>query len=910
MSLNQMQFQLTWREYQARVLAELETHLDDRTLHVVAAPGSGKTVLGLEVLRRIGLPTLVVAPTIAIRNQWIQRLEELFLPQGHDPLTWVSTDIWAPGALTCVTYQALYAAFANEASEEGETGTGPDRDVIAHLRAHGIRTLVLDEAHHLRRAWWRALFALKDGLDDPHIVALTATPPYDVDRAEWQRYTSLCGSIDSEISVPELVKRGDLCPHQDYVYFSTLRSAESAEVDEFNAATLAFAQRLKSNDALVDALRRQPWFEDPEASVEQILAEPRTFSAIIVFLNWAGYPPSERLIDILGVGTEAVPTIDPDWLAALMDGLLFRKVVEIDKDILAPIRSDLRRMHALGRHKVTFSDTRMHREALKRGGNKLDGIGEILRAEAQSRGPDLRMVVLADYVRANAPPPSATRPVKLGVIPIFEHLRLQVETDCKLGVLTGSAVIVPASCRDALCAEALRLDINESDLGLAPLPRDTAYLEVNLAPAHRGKVVRLVTAVFAAGGINLIVGTTALLGEGWDAPALNVLVLASSVRSFMLSNQMRGRAIRTDPAAPGKVASIWHLATVFGDTLQAQFHRALGITTPDEDGVDPFDRVSGDLGVEMEALRRRFRAFVGPTADEPFIIENGFGRLSLSGAKWSAAGIVETNRAMLRRAADRDDTARAWQSAMATRDARPALRERIASRYAPRGFYVERTIRSMVVAVGAGMLGILEFATGFLTDFDPESALEAVPWFAIVVFAATGLLFGSQIYKIVRLTLRTGSLEKSLQQVTRTVAEALFAAGHLRTTPDDLDYHAAKMRDGAVYCSVHGGTPTDNRLILDSTQELLGPIEAPRYIIARESRIARLLRVDYHPVPALLGRTRKTAEMFERAWLRNVGPVGLVSTRTEDGRRILLKARLRAFSAAFVRRADRFSVWE
>lgn len=47
------------------------------------------------------------------------------------------------------------------------------------------------------------------------LVALTATPPYDSDHLEWSRYQELCGPIDEEISVPELVKAGTLCVHQD-----------------------------------------------------------------------------------------------------------------------------------------------------------------------------------------------------------------------------------------------------------------------------------------------------------------------------------------------------------------------------------------------------------------------------------------------------------------------------------------------------------------------------------------------------------------------------------------------------------------------------------------------------------------------------------------------------------------------
>jgi superfamily II DNA or RNA helicase len=75
-----MAFRKDWRAYQSRLLNSLDRYLDNKRLHLVAAPGSGKTVLGLEVIRRINQPTLVLAPTITIRDQWVDRLVELFLP--------------------------------------------------------------------------------------------------------------------------------------------------------------------------------------------------------------------------------------------------------------------------------------------------------------------------------------------------------------------------------------------------------------------------------------------------------------------------------------------------------------------------------------------------------------------------------------------------------------------------------------------------------------------------------------------------------------------------------------------------------------------------------------------------------------------------------------------------------------
>ena len=60
----------------------------------------------------------------------------------------------------------------------------------------------------------------------------------------------------------------------------------------------------------------------------------------------------------------------------------------------------------------------------------------------------------------------------------------------------------------------------------------------------------------------MLVGTKSLLGEGWDSPCINSLILASFVGSFMLSNQMRGRAIRIFKDDPNKVSNIWHLVTL------------------------------------------------------------------------------------------------------------------------------------------------------------------------------------------------------------------------------------------------------------------------------------------------------------------------------------------------------------
>ena len=110
-------FKYEWRKYQKRVLNELEEHINDNHLHIIAPPGSGKTVLGLEVILKLNKPTLILAPTIAIRNQWINRFCDLFLQIENRP-EWISTDIKKPCFLTVATYQSLHSACCGNRQKE------------------------------------------------------------------------------------------------------------------------------------------------------------------------------------------------------------------------------------------------------------------------------------------------------------------------------------------------------------------------------------------------------------------------------------------------------------------------------------------------------------------------------------------------------------------------------------------------------------------------------------------------------------------------------------------------------------------------------------------------------------------------------------------------------------------------
>jgi len=132
----------------------------------------------------------------------------------------------------------------------------------------------------------------------------------------------------------------------------------------------------------------------------------------------------------------------------------------------------------------------------------------------------------------------------------------------------------------------------------------------------------------------------------------------------------------------------------------------------------------------------------------------------------------------------------------------------------------------------------------------------------------------------------------------------------METGRSQLRVIARPLDHGFVSCSLEGGTTRERSIFLDALREVLGPIENPRCVLVRESLLGRLVRKDYHTVPAVLDKNTDLAEYFRKMWVRPVGPTDLVYTRTPEGRRFLLKARTHSMCRSFQSRAERIKSWQ
>lgn len=906
----QIAFKYPWRKYQQRVLNELQEHLDDRHLHVIAPPGSGKTVLGLEVALRLNKPTLILAPTIAIRNQWVQRFCELFLQTDTTP-EWISRNIRAPGFMTIVTYQGLHAACnnANDAivdlsedaviEAEGEPAedtenrahTTGQRDqnsrsgqtnldaIAAALSAQQVQTIVVDEAHHLKNEWWQTLTQLKEKLD-PVIVGLTATPPYDVTATEWLRYVALNGPVDTEISVPELVIEGDLCPHQDYVFFSLPTDAEAQEIARFRKNIDELFAEFQRDEILTNALENHPIWANPDDQLEWIYSNLPYYSACLIFLhaNRREIPLSHSAI--IDDGDLQIPEFTPDWAEVLLDFYLYK-----EKEHFAAfdehrkrLENRLKRCGVLERRKISLTQNKRVTTALTSSLSKLDSIHRIVQCEYEQLKQDLRLVILTDYIRKEFFVNEANNTLelnKIGIMPIFEKLRRDNRQEVKVGVLTGSIIIIPLTAYAAFQEQAARYGIASTNATAVPF--DDQYLLVTPSEQLKHDIVHIITQIFQAGEIEVLIGTKSLLGEGWDAPAINALILASFVGSFVLSNQMRGRAIRSQTGNAEKTGNIWHLVCV-----------------------DPSTKNGGS---DLELLQRRFRGFVGVSFKENSGIENGIYRLDIPKNIHMQKAIEHKNAETTALAIDRESLNQRWQAALATG---VNLVEELKLPFPMKANYagakklaLNQTIKNIAVTLALGVG--LYFGEAIQALGRSQRSIKTLGdlYIFLAIFGVIGIaIFGRQSYRLMRLYINYRDIAKDTQRIGEALVRSMIGAGLIHTDIDKLCVKSSVDDWGSVYCHLEGGTTFEHSGFINALQEVVQRVDNPRYVITRKSRLYRWLKQkDFHAVPDILGRNKKTAEYFHGQWKTWVGDSELIFTRTIEGRRLLLKARVKSLAA-------------
>ncbi|MCK9822365.1 hypothetical protein NOCD_02585 [Nocardioides cavernae] len=406
-----------------------------------------------------------------------------------------------------------------------------------------------------------------------------------------------------------------------------------------------------------------------------------------------------------------------------------------------------------------------------------------------------------------------------------------------------------------------------------------------------------VTAYLEAGRTQVLVGTRGLLGEGWNARGVSTLIDLTTATTLTAVVQTRGRALRTDPTWPDKVATNWTVVCV------SEAHP------------------KGDN--DWSRLVRKHQGFHGIDADGDIV--DGVAHIDASFSPFApppVASFDALNAQMLVTAADRDAIREAWRVGEPYDDVTLAsLRVRLVTpalvpvdevvtvvpvaptwRLGPEGLATSvplpDTSWRTPMALAAGAVGASAAATA------------AGPW-ALAAAGGLGALatlgqavvtrrdHTSVLTEWVRAQVALTSCTPPLEAVAAAVADGLLAAGLTSVGSPAL---AVDVHPGGEYRFRLVGTETDAAVFATAFDEAIGPVGAPRYVVSRYTdaslpdgpirtrrgaraalRAARATGEVWHPVPTVVGRNATLAGHYLAAWRTWVGDGRLLAAAKPEG---------------------------
>ena len=861
-----LKFNGTWRNYQKQVLDNFQEYQADGHVHLVAAPGSGKTTIGIELIARFDKPALVLVPTVTIREQWVDRIRQAFLEDEDQVTSLVSQNLKDMKQITIATYQAFHSAMQQVQSQEenGETVDFGGFDLIASLKEQGVETLCLDECHHLRNEWWKSLEDFRKNYQQLKVISLTATPPYDSEPELWERYLQMCGEIDQEITVPELVKEDTLCPHQDFVYICFPTKEEDKRLEKFEDTKWQYVSQLVVNPDFQELIRSSKVLKE-EISADMLLENPKYLSALLIYLQAQKMEIPKHLRDLLGA--EGLPALNYYWIEVLLQGHLYQTPdwYEDPQETKKKIEAELKSRGLIEKRQVFLVKSKANDQILNQSLGKLSGIADIFATEYASLGKDLRQLVLADYIRkdfANYLGDDQAPITQLGVLPYFETIRRSAQKQglsVPIAVLSGSVVIIPAIVKAEL--EALIPNTSLTFSAIGKLDQGT-YLQVGFPSSFKG-MVAAVTELFQRGSIQVLVGTKSLLGEGWDAPCVNSLILGSFVGSFMLSNQMRGRAIRIWPGHPDKTSNIWHLVAI-----KPYKNPVFSKEDQEEQDLNPYQ--------DLQTLARRMDHFLGLSYKED-TIETGLDRLDFPEFPFKKKKLEDYNEKIMELSKDRASLRKKWQEALVVADKLEIVNEVATDRK-------QIPLLTLVDAEKWVRYSFLLIAVNLLLYLFKTNGIRLAWLTTISLVLLTIALVRYFFYK---------SPYVRLRQVGEGIRNAMLKMGHL--SDDQSRVQVEEDKDSyRVFAYLKGGSMRDKELFSQTLGEFFAPVDNQRYLLVAKKVPAG--QSKYFVVPSLFEKRKEEAQLFLDAVAPQLGDYQLVYTRNEAGRKILLEARLKSLA--------------
>ena len=169
---------------------------------------------------------------------------------------------------------------------------------------------------------------------------------------------------------------------------------------------------------------------------------------------------------------------------------------------------------------------------------------------------------------------------------------------------------------------------------------------------------------------------------------------------------------------------------------------------------------------------------------------------------------------------------------------------------------------------------------------------KGIVHFIVAVAAAFSISLLPKLYKATRLYMFYGRIDKEIESIAKVVFNTMVKLKHIHTNSSQIKIVIEEPKAGILNCFLKGATEKEEKLFIKYLQEVLAPIDNPRYIITQANWFREKLGFSsYFAVPEIFAQRKKEASVFYENWKLLLGKSALIFTRNLEGRKLLLKAR-------------------
>lgn len=503
-----MKFNQTFYHYQNEILKVFNKELEkwDNKIHIVAPPGSWKTIIWIEIMRKLFLEkewiSLILVPNTVLQKQWKDKILNFFIEKDENIENLVSFELEEIKKINILTYQSISQQDRKKSKKNNEILTEKVLKYFFELKEKQVSSIVLDEAHHLTAWWSKVIFEFYMTLQKPYVVWLTATPPFDdLDYFSLDKnYVNLLWEVDYYIPTPAIIKSWKLAPYNDLVQFVELPD---------NASEILLNKKQKL-DKLIDKNKNDLniFFTDYLKNYNKNINDDKNINKILTFCNIYLSLKSNKfnLDNFINLDFEKIIYSISIWI---------REYKKNNINIFNEYKNILYEIWYVWK-KSKFVKFYSYIDKLEiYNPNKINAVKNILDKEIFNLWDNLRCVIITDF---------------------FEDIDWLL--DCKniLKNLWNYKKLNPILVS-----------------GQWFFTLDWVILNKNILE---------ITKDFNNWKSNLLIWTRWFLWEWWDSPKVNTLIDLTWISSFMSTNQVRWRAIRLDKENNKKVSNIYDIVTI------------------------------------------------------------------------------------------------------------------------------------------------------------------------------------------------------------------------------------------------------------------------------------------------------------------------------------------------------------